>query len=197
MARNDRSARTDPTDNLVIEMKPLVDKAGEQRSGELSPDGKSLLYVTDDGGDLDVFLQRVGGANPINLTQSSSEDDFDPEFSPDGERVAFRSDRDGGGIFVMGATGESPRRVSDKGFDPAWSPDGKSLVFTTGRAAKPYWAGSYTELWVVDVESLEQRLLYNDSAPVGPRFSPSGQRVVFWNSPGGTTRHLDDAGGRW
>jgi serine/threonine protein kinase len=173
------------TDHPVVEMKPLVDKAGEQRSGELSPDGRSLLYVAGDGGDLDVFLQRVGGANPINLTQNSSEDDFDPEFSPDGERIAFCSDRDGGGIFVMGATGESPRRVSDNGFDPAWSPDGKSLVFTTGRAAKPYWASNTTELWVVDVESLEQRLLYDDGAPVGPRFSPNGQRVAFWNSPGG------------
>ena len=35
-----------------------------------------------------------------------------PKFSPDGERIAFCSRRDGGGIFVMGATGESPRRIS-------------------------------------------------------------------------------------
>jgi Tol biopolymer transport system component len=42
--------------------------------------------------------------------------DTQPAFSPDGTRIAFRSQRDGGGIFVMGATGESVKRVSDKGF---------------------------------------------------------------------------------
>ena len=168
----------------VVEMRVLVDESGAQHSGELSPDGKRLLYVADDGGDLDVFLQRVGGENPINLTQSSLEDDFDPTFSPDGERIAFCSDRDGGGIFVMGATGESPRRVSDTGFDPAWSPDARSLVFTTERGAEPYWRSTVAQLWIVDVETFRKRKLYDGDA-VAPRFSPNGQRVAFWNSPGG------------
>ena len=66
-------------------------------------------------GDLDVFLQRVGGENPINLTPKLVLRTISIRmFSPDGERIAFCSDRDGGGIFIMGATGESPRRVSDK-----------------------------------------------------------------------------------
>ncbi|NIV49598.1 MAG: protein kinase, partial [Gammaproteobacteria bacterium] len=175
------------TDPLVFEMKPLVDRAGAQHSAALSPDGRGLLYVADEGGDQDIFFQRVGGANPINLTGSSPEDDYHPEFSPDGERIAFRSDRDGGGIYVMGATGESPRRVSDRGYEPTWSPDGKSLVFSTGLGTHPYWASNEAELWVVDVETLEQRRLPHDGAgaPVSPRFSPNGLRIAFWNAPGG------------
>jgi TolB protein len=168
----------------VVALTPLVDRSGTQYSGELSPDGKRLLYVTEEGGDRDLFLQRVGGENPINLTVNSPEDDFDPAFSPDGERIAFCSDREGGGIFVMGATGESPRRVSETGFDPAWSPDGKSLVFTTERGPEPYWRSTRADLWIVEVETLERRELYIGDA-VGPRFSPSGQRIVFWTAPGG------------
>jgi serine/threonine protein kinase len=173
-------------DHLVVEMKPLIDKAGAQHSGALSPDGKGLLYVADEGGDQDVFFQRVGGENPINLTRNSPEGDLDPEFSPDGERIAFHSDRDGGGIFVMGATGESPRRVSDMGYEPAWSPDGKSLVFSTHPGADPYWARDDAELWVVDVETLDQRRLpHGGGSPVAPRFSPNGHRIAFWSALGG------------
>jgi Tol biopolymer transport system component len=168
----------------VTEMTPLVDQAGAQHSGALSPDGKRLLFVAEDGGDLDIFLQRVGGENPINLTGNSPEDDFDPVFAPDGERIAFASERDGGGIFVMGATGESPRRVTHAGFDPSWSPDGNSLVYTSERVLDPYSRGTEARLEVVDVESLQTRTLEIGDA-VGPVFSPNGHRIAFWNSPGG------------
>ena len=43
-------------------------------------------------------------------------DEMDPSFSPDGSLIAFHSDRDGGGLFVMGPTGESVRRVTEGGF---------------------------------------------------------------------------------
>ena len=43
----------------------------------------------------------------------------------------FQSERNGGGIFVMGATGESVRRVTDFGFAPSWSADGSELVVST------------------------------------------------------------------
>jgi hypothetical protein len=44
---------------------------------------------------------------------------------------APRSEREGGGIFVMGATGESVRRLTDFGYHPAWSPDGRQRVVST------------------------------------------------------------------
>jgi Tol biopolymer transport system component len=83
-------------------------------------------------------LQRVGGKNPFNLTKDCSADDIQPAFSPDGEQIAFRCEREGGGIFVMGATGESVRRRTNFGFNPAWSPDGKEIVFGTAIAWGPY-----------------------------------------------------------
>src|SRR6185295_5231052 len=79
----------------------------------LSPDGQSVLYASRAAGNWDVYLQRLGSRNSINLTKGSLADDTQPAFSPDGRRIAFRSERDGGGIYSMSGTGESVTRVSD------------------------------------------------------------------------------------
>jgi Tol biopolymer transport system component len=165
--------------SIVVGMEQLTDIPGQQTDPCLSPDGKMLLYVSRDADDLDIFLQRVGGANPINLTADSSFDDYAPAFSPDGERIAFRSQREGGGLFVMGATGESPQRVSDDGFDPAWSPDGARLVYATENVEDPYSRSTISQLWVLELASRERSLLYRGDA-VDPSFSPSGRLVAFW-----------------
>ena len=68
------------------------------------------------------------------LWPDSNQDDDQPGFLPDGERIAFRSDRDGGGIFAMGRTGEAVRPVTRDGFRPSWSPDGADLVYATGKS---------------------------------------------------------------
>ena len=58
-----------------------------------------------------------------------------PSFSPDGESIAYVSSA--GGVFVMGATGESARRVTDAGFNPSWSPDGTRLLVNDERIFIP------------------------------------------------------------
>jgi len=164
---------------IVIGLEQLTDSPGVQSDPCLSPDGKMLLFVSRDGDDFDIFLQRVGGANPINLTADCSFDDYSPAFSPDGNRIAFRSQREGGGLFVMGATGESPQRVSDDGFDPAWSPDGARIVYASENVEDPYSRSTIAQLWMLELASRERRLLYKGDA-VDPSFSPSGSRVAFW-----------------
>jgi hypothetical protein len=84
---------------------------GVELDPSVSPDGNSFVYEAVDGGDPDIFQQRVGGENRINLTADCDEDDIMPAYSPDGAMIAFRSAREGGGLFVMGATGESVRRL--------------------------------------------------------------------------------------
>jgi Tol biopolymer transport system component len=131
----------------------------------------------------------VGGKNPVNLTKDSPAGDSQPAFSPDGERIAFRSGRNGGGIFVMGATGESVRRLTDFGYNPAWSPDGKEIVFGAASAENP--AGRFafnSQLWVVNASSGEKRQLTNpDSVPdaAQPNWSPQGHRIAYWAVQGG------------
>ena len=116
----------------------LTVQAGALSYPSVSPEGQSFVFVRRDAGDLDIHLQRVGGANAINLTADSPADDTEPAFSPDGSQIAFRSEREGGGIFVMGATGESVRRLTDDGYNPAWAPDGRQVAFSTG-VIQPLW----------------------------------------------------------
>ncbi len=146
----------------------------------LSPDGKSIAYVRRVRGNWDIFLQRVGGQNATNLTADSDADDTQPAFSPDGESIAFRSERDGGGIFVMGATGESVRRVINNGYNPSWSPDGKYLaVSSEGFEDNPAFRHAFSKLWVVTIANGVKREL---GVPDGmqPHWSPHGNRIAYW-----------------
>ena len=105
-------------------------------------------------GNSDIYLQSVGGQTAINLTKDATAADLQPAFSPEGERIAFQSDRDGGGIFLMGRTGESVRRLTDSGYNPAWSPSGREVVYATETVQlNPAGRGPRSGLWIVNLES--------------------------------------------
>jgi Tol biopolymer transport system component/tRNA A-37 threonylcarbamoyl transferase component Bud32 len=165
----------------------LTFQAGIESLPSLSPDGKWVVYTAGPQGNLDIMLQSVGGQNTINLTKDSPVNDAQPAFSPNGDLIAFRSARQGGGIFVMGRTGEFVRRVSDTGFTPSWSPDGASLAFATEFTASPYGRIGVSELWIVTVASGEKRLVSKGDA-MEPRWSPNGRLIAYWAVPHGTSR---------
>jgi Tol biopolymer transport system component len=168
---------------------PLTFDTGIEFQPSLAPDGKSFVFVSDQDGDLDIYFQRVGGENAINLTADSPEADFAPAFSPDGERIAFTSRRDGGGIFVMGATGESARRLTDFGGDPAWSPDGRELVFADVSIFQPTGRSRISKLWRVDVVNGRTTKI-SDGDAVQPNWAPDGERIVYWGLPHGTGKRV-------
>jgi eukaryotic-like serine/threonine-protein kinase len=159
----------------------------------LAPDGKSLAYAASTSGNRDIYVQRVDGRTAIDITADSPDDDSEPAFSPDGGQIAFRSERDGGGIFVMGVTGESVRRLTDKGHNPAWSPDGTRIVYSTAPVAlRPHIRNLSGALWVVDIRTGATRALVQprvgspdsgrDSDAVQPSWSPHGNRIAFWQA---------------
>ncbi len=153
-----------------------------------APDGQWLVYSGEAAGNRDIYLLSVGGQNPINLTADSKEADDQPAFSPDGEQIAFRSERQGGGIFVMGRTGEAVRRVVPFGYRPAWSPDGTRLALATENVdLNPQNSETRGELWVADVRTGATRRITEVDASM-PAWSPHGQRLAFFHrlsQPGG------------
>jgi Tol biopolymer transport system component len=162
----------------------LTDQPGVESQPNLSPDGKSFVYVSGASGNDDIYLLRIGGRNPVNLTADSPDDDDTPSFSPDGSQIAFRSERQGGGIFVMGATGESVKRLTDFGFNPSWSPDGKQVAVSTVQFAYPTDRSGTGELWAVDVATGTKRAVFQGSDAVQPSWSPHGKRIAFWGLRG-------------
>lgn len=161
----------------------LTDAAGTELFPSLSPDGKSYVYATQVDGNWDILLQRVGGKNTQNLTADSKATDTQPVFSPDGESIAFRSDREPAGIYVMGATGENVRRVADFGYHPSWSPDGKELAISTqGKDMPDVRNGIPSEIWIVNIASGAKRLLTKVDA-MQPAWSPDGKLIAYWFMP--------------
>jgi Tol biopolymer transport system component len=159
----------------------------------VSPEGRSFVYVRREGGNGDIYLQRIGGTNAIDLTADSPKDDSEPAFSPDGAQIVFRSERAGGGLFLMGATGESVKRLTDVGHDPAWTPDGREVVFSTESfgALWPYGRNGIGVLWALNLASGEKRRLTpEDVDAVQPSCSPHGTRVAFWGLRAGGQRDL-------
>jgi Tol biopolymer transport system component/predicted Ser/Thr protein kinase len=161
----------------------LSDQAGTEFFPSLAPDGKTFVYNSDQSGNFDLYLQRVGGKNPTNLTKDSAADDSQPAFSPDGERIAFRSEREPAGVYVMGATGENLRLAAEGGFHPSWSPDGKEIAYSTmGRDVPDVRNNVPSQIRIVNVESGAKRLLCEMDA-MQPAWSPHGARVAFWFMP--------------
>lgn len=168
----------------------LTDQAGAEYFPSLSPDGKSFVYASYISGNWDIYFQRVGGKNPLNLTKDSSVDDTEPAISPDGERIAFRSERDGGGIFVMGATGENVKRVSDFGHNPTWSPDGKEIACGDEGPLNPAIRNNpNSRLWSVNIDTGEKRELTKEDS-IQPNWSPHGYRIAYGGRRNATQRDL-------
>src|SRR5262249_55685211 len=176
------------------EFRQLTFQPGQEDFPALSPDGSSLLYVSSISGNPDIYLQRVGAQNPLTPTKDSPVPDTQPAFSPSGDSIAFRSERDGGGIFIMGATGENVRRLTDFGFNPAWSPDGKRIAINSETVSHPFARVGYADLWVVDAATGEKRLLISGQERsrrgVGDAsqasWSPHGDRIAYWGLRGDT-----------
>ena len=162
-----------------------TDQQGVEMFPSLSPDGKTLVYTSGASGNDDIYLERVGGQNPINLTKDSPENDTHPAFSPDGSSIAFSSERSGGGIFVMGASGESARRLTDGGGNPAWSPDGKQIAYASEPTWQPLEKSGISQLWIVDIPSGQKRLVFEGDG-MQPAWSPNGHRIAFWGIPPGS-----------
>ena len=178
-----RADQTDAIDWSKATNVQLTFEQGVEYFPTLSPDGKSFAYASDASGTFDIFVQRVGGKNATNLTKDSPADDTQPAFSPDGEQIAFRSERESEGIYLVGLSGENLRRVADFGYHPSWSPDGKEIVVSTfGLDAPNVRVNRDNTLSRINVETGAKREILKADATF-PSWSPNGTRIAYWFYP--------------
>ena len=126
------------------------------------------------------MYSRLWGGPPTRVTDDPA-DDHQPHFSPDGQRIVFRSERGEGGIYVVNALGTTvPWLLAEKAHGPRFSPDGSAVVFYRG------FKTPRSELYVMPAEGGEEtRMAANLAGAVAPVWTPDGQRLLFlgWTSP--------------
>jgi serine/threonine protein kinase/Tol biopolymer transport system component len=159
----------------------LTDLPGKANYPSLSPDGERFVYVLSEGGHSRLYSQRVDGhGGRVPLPAGPPADDTQPAYSPDGKQIAFRSKRDGGGIFLMDAMGGAIRKLTNLGYNPSWSPDGREIAVSTEAAIDPGARYSQSQIFLVDVVTKKARQLLGVSDGVQPSWSPHGQRIAYW-----------------
>jgi Tol biopolymer transport system component len=166
-----------PADALFTK---ITNEPGLKLFPSLSPEGGFVVYSGRPSGNWNIYLHRIGEREPVNLTADSASDDTQPALSPDGKFIAFRSERDGGGIFVMSIKGESVKRLTDFGYNPSWSPDGREILCADESITRPEDREMpVSRLWTVEVATGRKRLVTGGDA-VQPQWSPHGQRIAYW-----------------
>ena len=150
--------------------------------------------------DNDIFTLNIddciaGACSALNITNDSQHIDDNPDWSPDGSRIAFTShwvldtgqDSETAEIWTMNPDGSGRMQLTSNNEEergPSWSPDGTKILYM----CRALWLGSGTnfELCVMDVESRNVVVLTNNTTPdLTPNWTPDGSKIIFHRLIGG------------
>ena len=160
-------------------LRQVTNTGGLSDYPSLSRDGNLLAFASDrnEAGNLDIWVQQIGGRDPIRLTTDDA-DDSEPAISPDGTRVAFRSERAGGGIYVVPSLGGDAVLLAPGGRGPRFSPDGRWIAYWEGRESADLLPGT-ARVFVIESGGGQARQIGADlAAALYPVWSPAGDEVL-------------------
>jgi TolB protein len=131
-----------------------------------------------------IILSHIYQGTREILTEENTSA-YMPMYSPDGNRIAFASQRDGNSeIYVMNRDGSSVRRLTNNpaiDFSPTWSPTGAQIAFTSGRSGSP-------QIWVMDADGLSvRRLTFGESYADRATWSPAPYNEIAYTAQTGRT----------
>ncbi len=158
-----------------------------------SPDGRQIVFTSDYDGDDELWLIDIASKVTTQITHNAVSD-RDAEFSPDGTRLVFISERQSPGLpdlylltFVQNAPTPDPNANNDNGntvirladligasYTPSWSPDGTRIAFINDQEGDG-------DLYMItsDGSRLIALNLAAQSEENVPVWTPDGRRVTF------------------
>ncbi len=147
----------------------------------MPPSGGRILFSSDKDGNREIYVMNSDGSNQTRLTFEPAEDRF-PDWSPDGNQIAFSSQRDGGEwqIYVMNADGTNQTRLTNNSWsdgDPDWSPDGTKIAFARH-------TGSW-EVYIMNSDGTNPVQITSTGNGQAPSWSPDGSKIAFHSWVGG------------
>jgi serine/threonine protein kinase len=170
-------ARADWGDRLT-DLRRLTPETDHSGFSSLSRDGKWVAYASNraEAGNVDIWLDSVRGGAPRRLTTNPAKDG-EPSIAPNGNSVVFRSERNGGGIYLIGADGAGERLLVPNGRSPAFSPDGGVIAYWIGDSDDSVPSG---QLFLISPQGgIPRRLVPDFVVARYPTWSPDGQYLVF------------------
>jgi eukaryotic-like serine/threonine-protein kinase len=165
---------------------PLHLQPGRYEAPRVSPDGKRIVFTTEDGNEETVWLYELSGKGAMRRLTFGGHNRF-PAWSSDGKRVAFQSDRDGdSAIFWQGIDSGKAERLTrpqpGEAHEPnAFSQNGEWLLFDVTK-------GADVELWKLSLADKKATPFGNvrSATRTGAVFHPDGHWVAYGSSEGRT-----------
>jgi TolB protein len=137
-----------------------------------SPDGERIVFVSARDSDVAIDMMNADGSDTMRITIEPG-DYGNPEWSPDGTRIAFDLD---GQIHVMESDGSGIRMLTngpDVNYSPTWSPQSDRIAFVSTR-------DDDREIYVMYADGSNQRRVTTlDMWVSSPSWSPSRAPVAF------------------
>jgi Tol biopolymer transport system component len=160
---------------------------GQYAHVRASPDGTLLALDTADQKDANVSTFAVDGTTALRRLTFGGRSRF-PVWSPDGQRIAFQSDREGDlALFAQRVDGTGVERLTKAEKDEAhvpesWSPDGRHVSFAVQK-------GSEFSLWILSLADgkAAQFRDVRSREPLGSVFSPDGRWIAYHALPAGAS----------
>ena len=145
----------------------LISSTSYDYSPVFSPDGRSVAFISQRSGDMEVWICDPDGSNPSQLTSFRKTFVWGPSWSPNGQSVGFWIQEGKSNVHVVGRGGGAPQRVTtEKTNDefPFWSPDGRWLYFNSDRTG-------HHEIWKMPSEGGGDSSHADTKRNSGPAFS--------------------------
>jgi Tol biopolymer transport system component len=176
--------------NASGKLRLFVSSEGYLSGPALSSDGKMVAYIQGNKEGDELYVSRVAGGEHVRLTTDESRKD-DPQFSPDGEKIAFSRQGKNGSppeVCVIPALGGNVVPIIAGADSPVWSNDGSRLAFIQRKQGEPEVLATSK----VDGSDLRAILKSDDEYPFFGRvaWSPDGSLLAVSRSRGGVNRDL-------